>query len=87
MFFGYFCIKNQHFNAECIHMLCPLMTIVGHMSNYMVDNFIEIIKRGIDLGELLKLLVRSCSGTSMKGGEGAVREFIDHYLLDKPLGY
>ncbi|MDW3195729.1 MAG: HAD-IIIA family hydrolase [Cytophagales bacterium] len=24
---------------------------------------------------------------TMKGGEGAVREFIDHYLLDKPLGY
>ena len=24
---------------------------------------------------------------TMKGGEGAVREFIDQYLLDKPLGY
>lgn len=24
---------------------------------------------------------------SMRGGEGAVREFIDHYILDKPIGY
>ena len=24
---------------------------------------------------------------TMKGGEGAVREFIDHYILEKPIGY